>query len=379
MGFSADGAGRAGRRIGAIVAAAVGAAVVAAAVAGRRRRRDTDAATVERPGLPRTEAAHHIATPADGVAYHDTPTNDTTADAAPVDDPPVDDNADDDTADDRPPDDTSPSARHLAARPRRRRAVAVGIAAAAVLAGVGAVVAGGGSDQRSRAAAVGAGSGGDDETGDTRATTTTTVREVTPQEAFGLGGQRLVDAGSFSYTGTASATDVSHVRPTLWLAVDLTVEGQVVTSTGRVHEVAVAADGRAAETVTDGPAVWGRSSPTLDDLTDEGYEAIPELSDDDLPAKGAGLLPTWLAAAVDPVAAGPDELGRRTFRATIPADVLGEIERGRRAVDATVVLTLDGADDPVRVDITSAAGGPPLHLVFDLSDFGVPVSIEAPV
>ena len=375
MGFSADGAGRAGRRIGALAATAVGAAVVAAAVAGWRRRRGTDAATAERPGLPRTEPAHHIATPADGVLYHDTPTNDTSAetpvDDTRVDDPPVDDTADDDTA---------PSARHLAARPRRRRAVAVGIAAAAVLAGVGAVVAGGGSDERSRAAAVGAGGGGDDDgTGDTRATTTTTVREVTPQEAFGLGGQRLIDAGSFSYTGTASATDVSHVRPTLWLAVDLTVEGQVVTSTGRVHEVAVAADGRAAETVTDGPAVWGRSSPTLDDLTDEGYEAIPELSDDDLPAKGAGLLPTWLSAAVDPLAAGTDELGRRTFRATIPADVLGEIERGRRAVDATVVLTLDGANDPVRVDIASAAGGPPLHLVFDLSDFGVPVSIEAPV
>jgi hypothetical protein len=261
--------------------------------------------------------------------------------------------------------------------PRRRRStraiVGVVVALALVL-GAGAMVAAGGADDDGgRDTATGA-----RPTTTTTQPTTTTAPPVAASDAFGLAAQRLTGAGSFTYTGTASATDVSHARPMLWLAVGATIEGQVATSTGRLHEVAVADDGGAAETVTDGSAVWGRRAPSVDALADEPYEAIPGLSDDELPAKGAALLPAWLSAAAAPTETEPDELGRRTFQATIPADALGEIERERRPVDATVVLTLDSAGDPVRVEITSSPDGPAFHLVFEIAGLGSPVAIEPP-
>src|SRR5690606_22869757 len=119
----------------------------------------------------------------------------------------------------------------------------------------------------------------------------------------------LTVAGSFSYTGNVSATDVSHVRPMLWLAVASSVEGQVDTGSLRLHEIAVAADGAAAETIAVGDAVWGRRAATRDALADLAYDPVPGLSgpgsaggDPALvpPARGAALLPAWLRAATGP-------------------------------------------------------------------------------
>jgi hypothetical protein len=401
MGIIADGGGRgrAGRRLGPLVAAVAGATVVAALAGAHRRRRrnirispqdavagpaidEVDVPTADAGPVTTAEPPIGAATPA-GAAPADT----APADTAPADDPLFagEPGANEPPAVGEPvirspavlsPVPARPEHAHDVAVPlaRRGRLIAgIAVAVALVVGASALVAASAGDDGQTSAAAVST-----DDTTEPRPSTTTTLPPVTPAEAFGLAGQRITGAGSFSYTGTVSATDVSHVRPMFWLAVESTVDGQVATSTGRLHEIAVAADGRAAETVTDGPTVWGRRAAAVDDLVDEPYEAIPALSGDAAPAKGAALLPAWLVSATDPSGAGVDALGRRTFRATIPADVLGEIERDRRPVDATVVLTLDDAGDPVRVDITSAPDGPVLHLLFEISGIGAPVTIAPP-
>ncbi len=250
--------------------------------------------------------------------------------------------------------------------------VAVGVV---ILLGVGAlVVAGSGSEGTDAATATTVAPRAET----TEAPTTTTTVPASPEEAFASAAGRLEAAGSFGYRGTVSASDVSAVRPSLWLAVDITVEGEASLADGRVHEVAVAANGRATETVVAGAGVWGRSARSRDGLADAVYEGIPALSQPEPQAKGAAALARWLAAVEEPQAAGVDEQGRRTYAGTLPAAALGPTERGRRAVDADVLLTLDRAGAPVHVEITTVPGGPPLHLAFDLARLGAPVTIEPP-
>lgn len=263
----------------------------------------------------------------------------------------------------------------------RRTGLAAAIAAVALLLGGGAIVAGTGGD-----------GAGDDRTatastGGTVPTTATTLPPVSADNAFAAAAERLTTAGSFSYSGTVSATDVSSVRPMFWLAVSSTVEGQVATASHRLHEVAVTSGGAAAETVAVGESVWGRRGASVEALAELPFEPIPGLSgprpgagDPALvpPARGAALLPAWLAAVAGPTEVGPDEQGRRRFQATIPAAALGEIERQQPAVDATVVLTLDPTGVPVRVEVTSSPAGPAMHLVYDIAGLGQPVTIEPP-
>jgi hypothetical protein len=254
----------------------------------------------------------------------------------------------------------------------RPLAVGLALAIAALGAGVGLFVAAR-DDDRSNA---------DVEAGVTtsvQSTTTTAIDELSPQDAFAQAADRLVAGGSFGYVGTTSAIDVSHVRPGLWLAVDLTVEGEVVTSAESVHEIAVDGSGRAAETVSEGPVVWGRLATSREALPEATYLPITEESGGQATGKGVALLPAWLDATVDRQDAGTDGRGNRMLRATLPASALGEIVDGRAAGDASVLLTLDAADDPVRVEVTSVPAGPPLRLALDLVRIGKPVVIDLPV
>ncbi|HEX5945630.1 MAG TPA: hypothetical protein VFY82_05105 [Acidimicrobiales bacterium] len=208
--------------------------------------------------------------------------------------------------------------------------------------------------------------------------TTTTTAPVTAADAFAVAAQRLTEAGSFTYTGAADATDVSIARPMLWLAVGTTVEGEVVTSTARLHEVSVAADGSATETVAAASEVWGRRASTAELLADVPLEGLPGLSGSEPAGRGAALLPSWLASAVGSADLGLDDQGRRMFQATIPAATMGVVERDVEPVDATVTLAFDDDGDPVRVEIVSSPDGPPFHLVFDIDGVGDPVVIETP-
>jgi hypothetical protein len=267
--------------------------------------------------------------------------------------------------------------RHLAQRSGRGRAL-VGVLVAAglvVLLGAGAmVVAGAGSGETGTASPT----PGREAATTEAPTTTTTTMPASPEDAFAGAASRLEAAGTFAYRGTVSASDVSAVRPSLWLAVDVTVEGEASLAGGLVHEVAVAGNGRATETVVVGVDVWGRSARTRAALADAGYEGIPELSRPEPATKGAAGLAGWLAAVEEPQPAGVDAQGRRQYRGRLPAAALGPTERERRAVDAEVVLILDRAGRPAHVDITTVPGGPPLHLAFDLTDLGAPVAIEPP-
>jgi hypothetical protein len=266
---------------------------------------------------------------------------------------------------------------------RRSRAVLGIVVALALAVGVGAVVASAtGGDGPGSASSVGAERDGaaappTQAPADT-VTTTTQPAPVTAATAFVAAAERLTAAGTFSYSGTVSATDVSHVRPMLWLSVESSIEGQVSLPAGRLHETATTGDGRVAETVTSGPQVWGRRADSREGLAAVAYETVPALSGAEPATRGAVLLPAWLASAVGPADAGLDESGRRRFSATVPGAALGPIERERAPVDAAVVLTLDAAGAPVRVELTSAPGGPALHLVYDLVGLGTPVDIQPP-
>lgn len=264
----------------------------------------------------------------------------------------------------------------MATRSRRRGAVGavIGIVLVGVL-GAGVLVAAGAGDDAPARPDQAATAGG---TGTTRSTTTTPAPPPAAS-AFGQAAERLSTAGSFSYAGTTRASDVSQARPMLWLAVESTIEGQVDTAAGRVHEVAVAADGATSETVTDGPLVWGRKAPAVEALAEVPYRSVPGLSADERPVKGMARLPEWLAAADDPLDAGIDGQGRPLYQATVPAEVLGVIERGRVPVAATVLLTLDQAGDPSRVELTTGPDGPTFHLVFEVTGVGDPVAITPPV
>jgi hypothetical protein len=259
-----------------------------------------------------------------------------------------------------------------AARGGRARTLAVGVTVVVALAaGLGVLAAGADDDRTEADVAAGV-------TTSTEPTTTTAIADLSPQQAFAQAADRLVAGGSFGYAGTTSAIDVSHVRPGLWLAVDLTVEGEVATAAESVHEIAVDGRGRAAETVSEGPAVWGRLAASRDELPGATYLPISEGSDSQPAARGAALLPAWLDATVDRRDAGTDGRGNRVLRAILPAAVLGEIVDGRPAGDADVVLTLDAAGDPVRVEVTSVPSAPPLRLALDLVRIGEPVEIDLP-
>jgi hypothetical protein len=355
------------RRLTSLTAAALGTALTAAIVA-RRRAGSGPIAAPQRTDTGAVAPRVAVAAPS---SVHTPPAE---RDAPPIEHPvrrPGGHESDVPTQPAQPAQPAQPE--QPARRPGRTRPVAVGVAVVVALAAGVVVFAAAGGDDRPEAH-VGAGS-----TTSVEPTTTTAVGDLSPQEAFTQAADRLVSGGSFAYAGTTSAIDVSHVRPGLWLAVDLTVEGEVATAAGSVHEIAVDADGRATETVSQGPVVWGRLATSREALPEATYLPITEESGEQSAAKGVALLPAWLDSTVDRRDAGTDGRGDRVLRATLPASVLGEVVDGRPAGDADVLLTLDGAGDPVRVEVTSGPAAPPLRLALDLVRIGEPVTIDLPV
>ena len=355
-----------------LAAAALGAAVAAAVVARRRAGAQAVAPPTMSPMRPVAafppEPARH-APPEDDSPAEEQPPEAMQAAADPPDTLPDPTPAPAPVRVSAPVSD--PVAPHVA-HGGRARAVAVGVAVVVALAaGLGVLAAGADDDRTEADVAAGV-------TTSTEATTTTAVANFSPQEAFAQAADRLVDGGSFGYAGTTSAIDVSHVRPGLWLAVDLTVEGEVATAAESVHEIAVDGRGRAVETVSAGPVVWGRLATSRDELPGATYLPISEESGRQPAGKGIALLPAWLDATVDRRDAGTDGRGNRVLRAVLPASVLGEIVDGRPAGDADVVLALDAAGDPVRVEVTSVPSAPPLRLALDLVRIGEPVEIDLP-
>jgi hypothetical protein len=205
---------------------------------------------------------------------------------------------------------------------------------------------------------------------------TSTLPPPDPADAFAQASRRLDSAGSFFYSGTAQATDVSHVRPGPWLAPNVTVEGEVELESNRVREV-VTTSGGVAEIVADGSTVWARSANTADLLPEASYEIVVGISNESVDRMGAALLPRWLASAIEPQPTEGDAGDGYSFSATIPADDFGEIVRGEGPMAADVVLTLDAAGDPRSIEITSVPRGS-LHLVLGITGIGEDVHIDPP-
>lgn len=210
----------------------------------------------------------------------------------------------------------------------------------------------------------------------TATTTTTTSAPASAPEAFALASRRLETAGSFTYSGTVQATDVSHIRPSLWLATQITIDGEVALTSNRLHEIAVA-DNAATETVTDGATVWGRSASSPSQLAEQSYRLVTGLTDRSLTRIGAALLPEWLSSATDHQAGEVDAAGQATFSATLPAEAFGAVVRGRPATSAEVRLTIDANGDPSRVQISSVPGAT-LLLVMEITSIGEDVAIDVP-
>jgi hypothetical protein len=264
---------------------------------------------------------------------------------------------------------------------RRLLGIAVVVALVLVfLAGVVVIRSGGGDGSTGDEAGTSADAspdGSGDDAGEPDGTQTTpSAPPPPPAQAFTEASQMLLDAGSFSYTGAAHATDVSRARPGLWLAVDVVVAGEVDLDEGRVHETAVALGGGASETIVDGGQVWGRTAASTEALDDGDFRVIPELSGEPPMPMGAALLPVWLGFATNPQPGPPDPQGRPAYTATLPAAALGPV--GGALGDAQIVLTLDGDGDPADVRVTMLPDGAALQIVAGLSDIGDQVTIDAP-
>lgn len=265
--------------------------------------------------------------------------------------------------------------RHLAGLRRNRVRLLAGLVVVGLGIGASAGLAGVGGDEPASAPATTA----PEPTVPPSTTTTTTRPALRADDAFATAAERLSTGGTFRYQGSARATDVSFARPMMWLSVESTVSGEVELATGRLHEVAVAAGGRASETITEGTVVWGRRAPLAASLTEVPYALVPELSDSDiLTGRGLVMLPTWLAAATAPVELEPSDAGLAQYQATVPADVVGEVERGIEAEDLLAVVVLDDDGTPVRVELTTTTSDR-LHLVLELTGVGAPVTITPPV
>jgi hypothetical protein len=369
-------------RPGSTLAVLAGALVTAAVLATRRRRKS-------RPYRPAGMPADRVAAERQSLALAGPPPHG----------PPPDDPSEDPRHEDPPRDDPGatdgPGAHHEAAHPepamlgsdedehprwptRRWAAPSLAVAATLVvvtgLVVVRTVVA---DSETTRTDAGPQGTAGGETTSSTATTvTTTTLAPPDPVDAFDQARRRLETAGSFRYSGTAQATDVSHVRPGPWLATHIAVEGEVALSSNRLREV-LTTSGGVAEIVADGSTVWARSATSAATLPEESYQVVVGLTNEPVSRMGVALLPHWLASATEHEATGTEAADDDTFSATIPPDDFGEIVRGRGAMAAEVLLTLDAGGDPVRVEIISVPEGQ-LHLVLDISDIGQNVSIDPP-
>jgi hypothetical protein len=253
---------------------------------------------------------------------------------------------------------------------RRRWLIAGGAVAAvaAVAVGVG-VLAGGGDDDPVATTAT------TDRPSSATTGTTGTTAPPSPEQAFRQAGTKLSEAGSFTYAGSARALDVTPVRPTRWLGTELTVTGEVDLGTGRLHEVAVAPDGEATETVIDGATVWGRQADSVDELADAEYSVIDELTRDTPTPQGAQLVPVWLALAAGPVPA-PEAAAQPAYSGTLTAAALGD-DSGATP-DSVITVTLDAGGTPIHLEVVGLPDGEGLRLVYDLANVGQVGPITSP-
>jgi hypothetical protein len=203
--------------------------------------------------------------------------------------------------------------------------------------------------------------------------------DVPPSEAWSVATRRLSDAGTFAYSGTVRSDGPSTPRPGIWRSGELSVEGEVVLP-DRAHEIAIDGTGYAVETVSEHVVVWGREAPREDELAAQSFGVVAELDHgvSSLPS-GAALIERWLSVAVDRAAGGTDSQGRQRFTGALHT-LVGEYDPAEPAPDpvAEIVLVVDEAGDPARIELTSLPGQPALELTLDISRIGERLSVPLP-
>jgi len=274
---------------------------------------------------------------------------------------------------------------------RRRAPLYVGGALVLAVVALATAAALGGSDDDAEAGAdeatsadADANDGGSDGNAPSEATPSSSVPSVDalpPAEVLTTVADRLDSAGTFTYQGTVAARDRSAARPGPWLAVDLTVEGEVDLAQAMAHEVATSATGEAVEVTVDGTTVWDREATSADALAAAQYEPTESLvAPASEPRLALALLPTWLRATVDHADEARDAEGRRVIRAVLPASALGPTLQAEPPMDATVLLSVTPDGTPVHFELltTGDPTDPVLRLSLDLTTLGAPVTITPP-
>jgi hypothetical protein len=201
-----------------------------------------------------------------------------------------------------------------------------------------------------------------------------------PQVAFAQAVQRFGRAGSFAFRGTLHVAGPSRLRPGEWLADEATIEGAVRLPQSITREVAVGGEGRAAETVTSGPRVWGRAAPSAGELVGAAWAVVgpfdaslrdgSERSESWPSRLGMALVVDLLRWAGEAREQAPDAGGRRVLAATVPEDRNGERRYGDVLAGGTVTVTLDDAGDIVHVVVASTEPDPELVLDVDIERLG---------
>lgn len=198
------------------------------------------------------------------------------------------------------------------------------------------------------------------------------VQAPEPRVAFAQASHRLMSAGVFGYEGSVHAEAASPVRPGLWLAAEVRVEGEVQLPS-RTREVMVDSAGRAVETVVVGPTAWGRSAERRDDLSHEDLSVVFEGP----PVMGAALVGEWLGATTDRRRDGTDDHGRAVYSARF-AIAPTHARPAQPAVEGDLRLTLDSEGDPALVEVDGTVHGSGLRMGLTFSDIGGDIRIPAP-
>jgi hypothetical protein len=215
---------------------------------------------------------------------------------------------------------------------------------------------------------------GDDDGGDERYCGIAGDRERATRIAFFEAGNRLLQAGSFTYRGEVHAAEQSSFPPHGWTTGDVIIEGAVALKGGLTHDVAVDATGRAVETVTSGPNLWTRSASTVEEL---GADRWTFRTLERPLVLGPTAVLVLVLSARDPQEEAPDAVGRCVIRATMPTanqpDAYGEL-----LVGANVLLTLDEDGSIARIVVRSAPDDPELVVELDVARVGEPQAIAPP-
>jgi hypothetical protein len=176
--------------------------------------------------------------------------------------------------------------------------------------------------------------------------------------------RRLGQSGSFAFRGSVHATGPSPVRPGTWLARDVIVEGAVLLPHAITREVAVAATGRAVETITSGQTAWSRIASTAGGLAHAPWEMVvstdsappgpPGAFDATRPNRlGVALLADVVRSSGNRRSDPSDAAGPRTLHAEAPLNT-PDLRYGELLAGAEVSLALDQAGNVDHIVVTSA-------------------------